>query len=191
MSATSQPFGFTPVWHPSGIIRKASLLNGIASAYGTAIYQGQPVTLNTDGTLTAGGSTGNITGIFAGCVYTQAAGFAPTISNYWPAAQTYVASAGPMWAYYYEDPAIWYAVQADGSLAAASVGDQADYTNPTANTVGYSTCTLSSTLKGAGTQGQFSIRQLSNAPNNAWGDAYTQVIVQIAQHSFVADKTAI
>lgn len=190
MSTTSSPFGFVPVWHPSGIIRKASLVNGIASGYGTRINAGAPIVIDTNGTLTVAATTGNVTGVFAGCVYTPA-GEAPRSSPYWPAAQTYSSTAGPMWAYYYEDPALWYAVQADGSIAATAVGDQANLSNPTSQTNGYSTCTLSSTLAGVGVQAQFRIVQLSNAINNTWGDAFTQVVVQIAQHSYVADKTAI
>lgn len=190
MSATSSPYGFTPVWHPSGIIRKASLASGIASGYGTRINTGAPVVADANGTLTVAATTGNVTGVFAGCIYTPT-GEAPIISPHWPASATYSASAGPMWAFYYEDPAIWYAVQADGAIAATAVGDQANLSNPTTQTNGYSQCTLGATLAGAGSQRQFRIMQLSNVQNNAWGDAFTDVIVQIAQHSYVADKTAI
>lgn len=189
MSTTSAPYGFRPIWHPSGVIRPMAIQNGIASAYGTAIYTGQPVILNTNGTLTAGTAAADLAGVFAGCQYTPSGG-RPTFSPYWPASQAYDSSE-EMWAFYYADPALVYAVQADGSLAATAVGDQADISNATANGSGYSQATLSSTLAGAGVQAQFRIIELFSAPNNAWGDTYTQVAVQIARHQYVSNKVAI
>ena len=189
MSTTSAPYGLRPIWHPSGIIRPTALAGGIASAYGTAIYTGQPVILNTNGTLTAGTAAADLAGVFAGCQYTPSGG-RPTFSPTWPASQAYDANE-EMWAFYYSDPSLMYAIQADGSLAKTAVGDQADISNATANGNGYSQATLSTTLAGAGVQAQFRIMQLFSGPDNVWGDTYTQVVVQIARNQFVSNKVAI
>lgn len=189
MSTVSNPYGFRPIFHPSGIIRPFALKNGITSGYGTALYTGQPVILDTNGTLTVGTVTNDLFGIFAGVQYTPTGG-RPTYSPSWPAAATFDSSED-MICYYYNDPQLLYAVQADGSLAATSVGSQCDFTNTTANGSGYSQCTLSATPETAGQQGQFRVIELFSAPNNDWGDTYTQVVVQIAQLQYVANKVSI
>jgi ABC-type molybdate transport system substrate-binding protein len=74
-----------------------------------------------------------------------------------------------------------YEIQAAGSLAQTSVGDQADLSNTTAGstTTGLSQCTLSTSLAGSGSTAQMKIVDLAPYPDNAWGDAYTIVRVQI------------
>lgn len=191
MSATSAPFGFKPVYHPNGQIRQEAFADGIASGYGTAIYAGMPVILNTNGTITAGTTNADIIGIFAGVQYTPTGGGRPIIQPYWPASATY--DAGTCTAYVYTDPEIYFRVQADGSLALTSRGDQADVSNVSGGSTytGLSSSTLSATLKGVGVQGQFRVIDLWQSPDNAWGDSFTQVIVQIARHQYISNKTAI
>jgi len=189
VSAVSAPFGFKPIFHPSGVIRPKALTNGIASAYNTAIYVGQPVKMLTTGVLAAAGAGDAIVGIFAGCEYVPSGG-RPS-GGYWPANQAYDSSQ-PMVAYYYDDPEMIYAVQCDGSLAQTSVFDEADYSNTTAGSTitGLSACTLSSTLKGSGNQGQWRVMDVYALENNAWGDAYTIVEVRVANHQFGGVQTA-
>lgn len=187
MSATSAPFGFRPTYQPTGLDRAKKY--AIAAAYGTQISKGMPVILNTNGTVVAGTAAADILGIFAGCEYVDATG-KPQVSNFWPAAQTVLAGTTPV-AWVYDDPSNVYAVQADGSVAQAAIGDQADVTNVASNANGMSTCTLNSTLVGAGVQGQFRIVGFGSQLDNAPGDAFTIVQVQIARHQFVTSKVAI
>jgi hypothetical protein len=189
MPSTAAPFGFEPVYLPSGPMYAQAFPDGIASAYGTAIYSGQPVILNTNGTLTAGTTNADILGIFAGVTYTPTGG-RPILSPYWPASATY--EAGSCTAYAYTDPMTVYRVQSDATLAATAVGDQADVSNVSNGSVytGRSTCTLG-TLKGNGVQGQFRVINLALEPGNAWGDTYVNVHVQIARHQYIAVKVAI
>jgi len=191
MSAVNAPFGFKPIYHPSGLIRAQAFPDGIASTYGTAIYAGMPVILNTNGTITAGTSNADILGVFAGVQYTPAGGGRPIIQPNWPAAATY--DAGTCTAYVYTDPDIVYKVQADGSVAATARGDQADVSNVSNGSVytGTSQSTLSASLKGVGVQGQFRIIDLFLDPGNAWGDAFTVVNVQIARHQYISNKVAV
>lgn len=191
MSLTSAPFGFRPIFHPSGLIRAQAFPDGIASAYGSALYMGMPVILNTNGTITQGTAAADILGVFAGVSYIPSGGGRPIYQPNWVASTAY--DAGTMMAYVYTDPDIVYDVQADGSIAATAVGDQADVSNVTngSSYTGMSQATLSATLKGAGVQGQFRIIGLQLTPDNAWGDTYTKVQVQVARHQYISNKTAI
>lgn len=186
MSATSAPFGFRPVFHPTGNTRGKPFT--IASGYGTTIYKNMPVILNTNGTITAGTAAADILGTLVGVEYTDSTG-KPTYSNYWPASTV----ATNITAYVNDDPDTVYEVQADGSIAQTAIGDQADISNATngSTSTGLSSCTLSATLAGAGVQAQFRIVGFGQAPDNAIGDAYTVVQVQLARSQFVSNKVAI
>ena len=197
MSAVSAPFGFIVAKHPSGQTRANEYT--IASGYAVNLFTGDPVKLLTNGSVVLGTSDGTRTGtvadvallgIFAGCVYTDANG-KPNWSPYWPASTT----ATDIKAYVYDDPENVYTVQAGGSIAAAAIGDQADFANfaaPGGSTAtGRSSANLSSTLIGAGDQAQFRIVAFDKSVDNAPGDAYTKVQVQIAQHQYRAAVNAI
>jgi hypothetical protein len=192
MSATSAPFGFRPAFHPSGLDRATRY--PVNPGYGTAMYKNQPCILNTAGYVTVGTSGADLLGVIAGFEYIDTTG-KPNVSSYWPASQTVLSGTTPV-AYVYDDPNIVYEVQSDGSIAQTALGDQADVSNvgnatstPSGNNT--STCTLSATLAGAGSQGQFRIVGVGLAQDNAWGDAYTVVQVKIARHQYVANKVAI
>lgn len=191
MASTSSPYGMRPVYHLSGQVTMVTLTDGIASGLASDIYMGQPVKMTTAGTITPVTATSDaFVGVFWGCQYIPAAGLPPVISNYWPANATYV--AGTCKAFFFNDPAIIYQVQADGSVAQAAVGDQTTFTNLTAsNGLGNSAATVSATLVGAGTQGQVRVMDRELYVSNAWGDAYTDLYVQIARHQFVNPQTAI
>lgn len=185
MSATLAPFGFQPVWHPTGLDR--GIAYTIASTYGTSIYKYDPVLLNTNGTITIGGTTGDLLGVFNGVEYTDATG-KPTWSNYWPAATTATAITAWVWV----DPQIVYQVQANGTVASTAVGDQANTgTYAGSTSTGLSATPLSSSLAGNGVQAQWRIVGLAPYADNAWGDAYTVLWVQIAQQQYTSNKVAV
>lgn len=197
MTAVSAGFGFQAARHPSGCLRATPF--PIASAYAADIFTGDPVKLVTGGSIQLGTSDGTRTGtvdnvsllgIFAGCQYTDAAG-KPNISPYWPSGQI----ATDIVAWVYDDPETVFLVQANGSVAAAAIGDQGDwigFTAPGGNAIiGRSSAQLNSSLVGAGQQGQFRIVQFDGGVDNAAGDAYTKVLVQIAEHQYRAEATAI
>ena len=197
MSDTSAPYGFRPIRHPSGCIQARPYT--IASGYAVNLFEGDPVKLVTagtiqlatsDGTRTGTTDTVDVLGVLAGVEYVDSTG-KPNISNYWPTGQV----ATEIVAWVYDDPETEYAVQADGSIAATAIGDQADFVGFTApggsTQTGRSLAQLDATLVGAGTQAQFRIIQLFDAVNNEWGDSFTDVIVQIAEHTYVAEKAAV
>lgn len=189
MSAASAPFGFRPAYFPTGLERAKKY--AVASAYGTAMYKGQPVILNTNGTVTVGTAAADLLGIAAGFEYVDTSG-KPWVSTFWPAGQTALTGTTPV-AWVYDDPEIVYEVQADGSIPQTAVGDQADVSNVgnfNASTL-TSTCTLSSTLAGVGVQAQFRIVGFNQNVDNAPGDAFTIVQVQLARSQYRANKVAI
>ncbi len=172
MSATAAPYGFIPIYHPSGQNRPRPY--PIASGYNTAIGKGDAVVLDTTGTLTIGTTTVDLIGVFAGVTYTDANGV-PTNSPNWVASTT----ATNIQAWVYDDPDTVFQAQANGSLAATVIGDQCDLVAGTVNAVtGLSTMALNATPEGAGQQGQFRVVELGQGIDNAWGDAYTVVQVQ-------------
>jgi len=191
MSATNAPFGLRPAFHPSGLDRATALVDGITSGYGSAILKGQPVKYVTGGVIQPAAAGDAFVGAFAGVEFTDTTG-RHRVSNNWPASTAY--QTGSCTAYFYADPNIVYEIQADGSLAQTSIGDEADISNATAGstTTGLSQCTLSTTLAGAGNSAQMRIVNLAPYPDNAWGDTYTIVRATIAEFQFAgAAGTAI
>lgn len=193
MSAALGTFGFIPVKHPSGQNRAVGypIQNNSGTGYSTSIFKGDTVILNTAGYITIGTTNADLIGVFAGCEYFDSTG-KPVVSNFWPAS-TQVLSGSTITGWVFDDPATIFTVQATGSLASTALGDQADIDTSTAGSTstGISGQGLSSTLKGAGSQGQFRIVELDHSLDNAWGDAYTKVLVQIARHQYVAAKVAV
>lgn len=179
---TSAPFGMRPVFHPSGIMRARALDNGIASGYASSIFLGDPVRLTSTGQINVGTGSNSILGSFAGCEFVDTFG-RYRMSSYWPANTT----GTQVRAWFHDDPVLVYAIQANGPVAQAAVGDQANIVNPgTGNTsTGISAAALSSTLAGTGVQAILRIIDVYDDPNNAWGDAFTVVLTQIANHQYV------
>ena len=191
MSATSAPFGLRPVYNPSGVVRQSA--GTIASGYGVSIYQNSPVRIapataggETAGTLAAAAAAARFIGVFCGVEWTDSDG-RRRVSNKWTANTT----GTDIVAYYTRDPSIVYEIQADGSVASTNVGNQYNYSAPGGNdTTGLSTQSLATATGTSTGNAQLRVLGASSLPGNAFGDAYTIVHVQIAQHQNVADIAA-
>jgi hypothetical protein len=212
MSATNAPFGLRPAFHPSGLDRAQALANGIQSGLSVSILKGQPVSYVTAAVLTATGLSGisngtivpsatpgnsaassgyQVAGAFAGVEWTDSTG-RRRVSNYWPANTTFI--TGSCIAYFYNDQNIVYEIQADGSLAQTSIGGEYNFSAITggSTTTGLSQCTLASaSAQSNAAQGQMRVVDLAPLVDNAWGDAYTVVRVQLPYVQFVAATTAV
>ena len=197
MSATSAPFGLRPAFHPSGLDRAQALANGIPSAFNTDIFKGQPVRYQTTaiggtiGTITPATTSGAWSGAFAGVQWTDTTGRA-RVSNYWPANTAY--TTGSCTAYFYNDANIVYEIQADGSMAQTTIGNEFTFTNVTvgSTTTGLSRCTLgSATAVGNGNPGQMRVVDLAPYVDNDWGDSFTIVRVVNSQSQFFGTVNAI
>lgn len=189
MSLTLAPFGFRPVYHPTGLDRAKRYQ--IASGYPSALYKGQMVTLNTNGTIVTAAAAADFLGVLAGVEFIDANG-KPNLQPNWPAGQL-TQNAQNAFAWVYDDPETIYEAQANGPVLQAAIGDQTDVVSVNAgNTmIGLSTSGVSSTLAGAGAQGQWRIRAFGLAQDNLPGDPYTVVQVQMARNQYVAPKVAV
>jgi hypothetical protein len=187
MSATNAPFGLRPAFHPSGLDRAQALAGGIPSAYNTDILKGQAVLyVAGSGVIEPVNATGDaLSGAFAGVEWTDTTG-RRRVSNYWPANTAY--QTGSCVAYFYNDPNIVYEIQADGSVAQTAIGLDANLSNFAAgsNVTGLSQATLSASILSTGVQGQVQVLDLAPYVDNAWGDAYTIVRVQVARRQISA-----
>lgn len=194
MVAVTNPFGIRPAYSPQGDANAVGIVGGIASGYNTNILKYQPVQLNSSGNIIIAAVTGDIYGVFAGITWVDAQGV-PHSSDQWTAGTTYTGgAASPVYAWVWNDPNQVFSVQADGSLASTtSIGAQVDFSNITAGstTTGLSACTVNASTVTTSGQNQLRIVALDPTIGNAWGDAFTVVQVQIAQHQFIANKVAV
>jgi len=121
MANTNAPFGFSqrsgngssPTYET--VARKAQYNAG-------AIYSGDPVTSQTDGTVAqASAGTTQIAGIFVECEYLSVSQKRKVWSNYWPGSD--VASGNYVTCYIVNDPNARFTVQAGGSATAIGLAD--------------------------------------------------------------------
>ena len=185
MSTTSQPFGLRPAYSPSGVVRPTAY--AIATGYASNILQNQPVKIGTDGNIQAAAIGDRFVGTFQGVEFTDSDG-RRRVSNKWTAST----AATDIVAYVTLDPSIVYEIQANGSIAVTDIGKQADFTTITAGSTvtGLSALMLdTATLTDTG-NASLRIIDIAPGPDNAFGDSYTVVQVQIAEHQNVADRAA-
>jgi hypothetical protein len=194
MTTVYSPFGLRPVFHPSGTIRPNK--GTIASAYANNIFQGSPVALDvaTGGLrLAPAGAAEQMLGAFQGVEYTPGNG-RRVYSNYWPAAQV----ATDIVAYYTQDPAIVYEIQANAALVQDDILEMGSITaNGSADgntTTGFSTVGLDASTV-ANTADQLQILGFAPYPDNIVptvaapaSDAFPIVQVQIATSQIQAQR---
>ena len=190
MALTASPFGFIARKHPIGQARANA--HTIAANYNTAIGYGDPVALVTAGTIEAASATNDILGVFAGCEYIDATG-KPTLSKRWPGA---VSGATNIVAWVYDDfETVFEAQVASGGsgFVQAAIGAQVDVVMGTPNAVtGQSTSSVAATLEAAGAQGQFRVIGFgADGVYHATTNPFPTVLVQIAQHQYVANKVGV
>lgn len=158
----------------------------IADGYATAIYSGDYVTLTGTGRNVAKGSgSGDVpVGVARGFHWEPATG-EPTWSKYWPAS-TSIKSGTTATVEVYDDPDTVFSVQADGVLATADVGLNADVTVAAGSAVtGASGSELAVAGKATTTTLILNILGLDETvdPANAWGaNARVKVRFNVHKH---------
>lgn len=185
MPSTSAAFGLRPAFHPSGVVRPVAMT--IESGYNANILQFQPVLISSTGNIQAAGASTPFVGSFMGVEFTDTDG-RRRVSNKWTAGT----SATDIIAYVTTDPAIVYEIQSDATLTIADIGSQMDFDSVTAGstTTGLSAAMLDVASKTTSGSALCRVVNLQPDVNNAWGDAYVVVQVQISEHQFVADRVA-
>jgi hypothetical protein len=220
MSTTFKPFGLKPVYHPSGLDRAVPFVGTNSFVAGTSysapyslttgqsFFQYQPVGLNASGQLTiaaTAAATSPVYGVFDGVEYTTAEGRRTLGKN---ASKATLDAATSIVFWIFQDPALVYEAQVQGSATTAAIGTQYNFSAASGFTTadgytigvggaGFSTTALAATAVASGAQGQVRVVGLGRevayptGELNAWGDAFTIVQVQIANNSFVAPKVSV
>ena len=220
MSTTFKPFGLKPVYHPSGLDRAVPFVGtnsfNAGTSYsapyslttGQSFFQYQPVGLTASGQLTiaaTAAATSPVYGVFDGVEYTTAEGRRTLGKN---ASKATLDAATSIVFWIFQDPALVYEAQVQGSATTAAIGSQYNFSAASGYTTadgyvigvggaGFSTTALNATPVASGAQGQVRVVGLGRevayptGELNAWGDANTIVQVQIANNSFVAPKVSV
>jgi hypothetical protein len=127
MASSASPFGAEPV----GCLTSAGSFSGkvrhfpIAASYATAIFYGDWVQCVNDGSVAKSAVTTSVptglVGVFVGCAYTDPTTNQKTFSQQWPASN----AATDAVAYVVDDPFLVFKMQADGTMAATTVFNNA------------------------------------------------------------------
>ena len=201
------PFVGTNTYNPGTTYTAPYSLSGAQVAF----YQFTPVALTASGQLTvaaqaaAGTTIGRVYGVFDGVEYTNSDG-RRSVAKY--ALKTTLDASTQIIFWIFQDPQLVYEIQANGSVTTAAIGTQYNFDTTAGSLVtdgtaigvggaGFSTTALLATAVAAGAQGQVRVVGLGRevaypaGSNNAWGDTYTIVQVQIANNMFAAASVSI
>jgi hypothetical protein len=180
MSSVAAPFGLQAVSHESGAPIRLQEYS-IASGYAANIFQGSPVKIHTDGTIQVAAAGDRLVGVFVGCEYTDTTTGDRRVQNRWPTGTVSPDAVARV----ITDPDVVYRIQSVGSVPLADIGNMADHSGVSGNTVtGISTTALDT--QSATVESQYQIIGFDRGSNNAAGDAFTIVLVKIAEHQFRA-----
>lgn len=186
MAITAAPYGLRPVNTIGGRPYAGSTrLIKIGSAYGTNIFFGDIVALNSSGTITKVTATGadgttnafpaGVIGVFLGCTYSDPNLKYKVFKQYWPSGTV----ASDAYAYVIDDPNVLYQVQANGSLTQTAVGNNFCVVQTAGSTLtGDSAIALNASSQNTSTFLPFRVVEFVNGPFSAVGDAFTDVIVR-------------
>lgn len=140
MASSATPSGA----EPTGTLSASGSFTGkvrhypIASAYGTQISYGDFVKCVNDGTVDRAAVTTTfptgLIGVFMGCAYTDPNTNQKTFSQYWPAGTV----ASDAVAYVCDDPHLVFKMQADGTMAATTLFNNASVIDTAGGTLGRS-----------------------------------------------------
>jgi hypothetical protein len=194
MATTAAPYGLKPVNLIGGQPYAGSTRQlKIASGYAANIYNGTIVSIVAAGTVEIVTTIGSAAspfpagtiGVFVGCSYTDPNTKQKLFSQYWPTGTV----ASDAVAYVVDDPDVVFQVQADGTMAQATLGANAPLaavqsTSTGSTTTGNSNVALDATV--VTTAAAFRVVDFVDAPGSAVGDAYTDVLVKFngTQHSY-------
>ena len=186
MPSTASPFGLRPYSHPSGVGVRTTEAGTIATGYATAIYQYAPIRIDPghgEIILCAAGS--RAIGCFLGVDYTDTNG-RRQFANKWTASTT----ATNIVAYYTRDQKLRYTIQSTAAVNLTDMGAELDWSTATAGNATTGMSTVAADVAALTPQGNAGLRIIGLAPdiNNAWGDTYTNLIVEISEHQDTADR---
>ena len=185
MPSTAGPFGLQPVYHPSGTVRPEA--QTIESGYATTIYQYAPVKIDPGhGTVALAAAGARAIGTFMGVEYLDTATNRQTFSNKWTASVT----ATNIVAYVTRDQLIRYMIQSNAAVQITNMGAQLDWSTATSGNSTTGLSSVSADVSSLTPQGSAGLRIVGLYPgiDNAWGDTYTNILVEISEHQDTADR---
>ena len=204
MASTASPYGLKAVNELGGLPYAGSTRSFLIdpAGYNTNIYNGTIVYVNSsgylnivtgtgaDGTTNSFPGSGTLTGavgVFVGCTYTNAQGQI-IYSQYYPA-NTASVQGSSITAYVIDDDRAVFQVQANGSMAQTTLGNNvylanAQSTSTGSTTTGNSNVAVSSSS--VTTTAAFRIIGFVNSTTSQVGDAYTDLLVKFnpGYHSY-------
>jgi hypothetical protein len=190
LANTDYPFGFVPYNHGFGGTPGRGSEYRIASGLGSNIFTGDLVKSTGTGkniTVCAAGDT--TVGVFNGCQYVAVDG-SIVYAHYWPTGTT-VKSGTEVIAWVYDDPAMFFTVQASGAFAAGDIGSLSDITAGAGDTAtGRSRFELDSTQIAQAGAEQLKIIDIVRDGSNEVG-ANAKLVVMLNEHELKAKVAAV
>lgn len=188
MSSTAYPFGMIPVENlAAGYNTQGFESFDILDGYATSIFFGDVVKMASTGVIEKDTGTTTLTpyGVFGGCSYVQTATGYWLNAQCWPASTTTGITTGqgrPM-CFVNDNPNAVFAIQADGSIPQSALGANGDIVQTAGSlAIGKSRNALSSVTLDTVSTRPLRVVGLAELPDNAWGDAYTIVLVKFNNH---------
>jgi|TARA_R100001480_G_scaffold39613_1_gene52461 hypothetical protein len=159
----------------------------VAANYGTAIFQGDLVTVATTGTIVrvAAGDNALILGVFNGCRFTDPTTGKETFSNHYPAST----NASDIEAFVIDAPHAQYEIQADAAFPVADLFGNFDIVDATAGSTISGTSRMELDVTTGATTAALALKaiDISTDPENSdVSSANTNVVVVINNHLFSA-----
>jgi hypothetical protein len=188
--AVTAPYGLQPVNRIDGMPYAGAIRQiPVATGFGTAIFDGDTVLINSDGVLVKSSTTdsGGIVGVCVGGQYVNSSGqtvqgqFIPALAS---------TSTNPALAYVVDDPMALFKVAVVtsgttmGTAGRTVVGSNLPLVlNAGSTTTGNSAFAV--TLTGAGTTATIPVRVIDVVPETATGaDAFRELLVKINTHQY-------
>ena len=198
MASTASPYGFRAVNELGGLPYAGSTRQFLIdpAGYNTNIFNGSIVRINTSGYLNIVTTNGDDStpfpagtiGVFVGCSFVNAQG--QTIySQYYPA-NTASVNGSAITAYVVDDDRAVFQVQANGSMAQTTLGNNVFLANAQSTSTGSTTTGNSNIAVSSSSQtgtAAFRIVGFANVPGfSTVGDAYTDLLVKFnpGYHSY-------
>jgi hypothetical protein len=178
MAASATPMGAEPV----GGLTACGSFSGkvrhlkIESGYAANVFYGDFLKIVNSGTVEKDTGTATMTpvGIFMGCFYTDPNTSQPTFNQMWPTGTV----ASDAMAYVLDDPDAVFRMQANGSLAQTTLGNNIAVVQTSGSTnIGRSKNSVNASTAATTNTLPLRILEFMEGPDSEVGDAYTDVLL--------------
>ena len=193
MSSSATPYGARPIGtlSASGSFNSKVRHYSIASGYAVNIFYGDFVKLAAAGVVQKDTGTTTLTpvGVFLGCTYTDPNTSQLTFAQMWTASVV----ASDAYAYVIDDPTVLMEMQGDGSASLKNIGNNVAIANTSGSTTIGTSKNAVDISTAAATTATLPLRIIdkSDRSDNAFGDAYTDLIVKFNAGHIMDNTTGI